>query len=99
MTFHKTRVTFSCRSFGSVPGYEQCRYSYQAIFTREIYSTIVQDITPIPPHIEADENSMRTITTTTESVEKVLLHAWNYMLHLLSSLICWMHEDVTRIRR
>ena len=50
------------------------------------------------PHIPKDENSMKTITTT-DRVERGLLHAWNYMLHLLSSLICWMHEDVTRIRR
>ena len=96
MSFHKNKVILCCRSFPDIPSVGQYRDSYQATFSRTIYSTFVQDITPLHPHIQTDENS---ITTTTERVQKVLLHAWNYMLHLLSSLICWMHEDVTRIRR
>ena len=71
------------------------RYSYQTVFIRVIYSSYY----PHHPHNISnteDENSMKTITTQ-RVVSRCFIHAWNYMLHLLSSLICWMQKDVTRI--
>ena len=92
--FMKQKESFSC---------VRLRYCFLAdegirirlFFIRAIYSSCY----PHHPHnitsIE-DENSMKTITTQ-RVVWRCFIHAWNYMLHLLSSLICWMQKDVTRI--
>ena len=64
---------------------------------RKIYSfffingNLLQNITPT--HIRTDENSQYY----NKSKAGKVFHTLNYMLHLLSSLICWMQEDVTRI--
>ena len=72
-------------------------YCYQAIGTGKyipsffINGNLQQNITPT--HTRIDENSQYY----NKSKAGKVFHTLNYMLHLLSSLICWMQEDVIRI--